>query len=54
VWDCLAPREQARVIELLVDRVTYDGVAGTISITFHPRGIKALASEMAEQREEAA
>lgn len=54
VWDCLAPREQSRVIELLVERVAYDGDGGNISITFRPSGIKALAGELAERKEEAA
>lgn len=54
LWDCLAPREQARVIELLVERVAYDGRAGKIAITFRPTGIKTLASELAERKDEAA
>ncbi len=54
VWDCLAPREQARIIELLVERVAYDGDGGNISITFRPSGIKSLAGELAERKEEAA
>lgn len=54
LWDCLAPREQARVIELLVERVAYDGNGGNISITFRPAGIKTLAGELAKRKEEAA
>ena len=54
VWDCLAPREQSRVIELLVECVAYDGDGGNISITFRPCGIKTLASELAQRKEEAA
>ncbi len=45
VWEQLAPREQARVIRLLVDRVEYDGRDQTVSISFHPSGIKHLAQE---------
>jgi site-specific DNA recombinase len=45
VWNALSPREQARVVQLLVERVDYDGALGTLSITFHPAGIKALAAE---------
>jgi len=52
LWDCLAPREQSRVIDLLVEKITFDG--GNISITFRPSGIKALAGELAERKEEAA
>ena len=47
VWDALAPREQVRIVELLVERVDYDGAANTVTITFHPSGIKALADEIA-------
>lgn len=54
VWDCLAPREQARVIELLVEQVAYDGQAGRISITFRPTGIKLLVGEWAKRTEGAA
>ena len=48
VWDTLSPREQARVIRLLVEQVNYDGEKGTVSVTFHPSGIKVLADEFAE------
>jgi site-specific DNA recombinase len=44
-WEQLTPREQERVIRLLIERVSYDGGAGTISITFRPTGIKSLAGE---------
>jgi site-specific DNA recombinase len=52
VWDALTPREQARVIGLLVERVDYDGASGKVSITFHPTGIKALAQQLADKRQE--
>jgi len=48
VWGTLAPREQIRIIRLLVQRVDYDGRKGTVSVTFHPTGIKALAHELDE------
>jgi hypothetical protein len=38
VWDALTPREQARVFELLVESVAYDGQAGSISVTFRTSG----------------
>ena len=44
MWESLSPREQARLLHLLVERVDYDGRDGTISITFHASGIKALAN----------
>jgi len=45
VWETLSPREQARVIRLLVQRVDYDGEKETVSVAFHPAGIKTLADE---------
>ena len=48
VWETLAPREQTRVIRLLVQRVDYDGEKGTVSVTFHPAGIKMLSREIAK------
>lgn len=54
LWDTLTPREQARIVELLVERVTYHSQRGTISITFRPCGIKSLGEELAEKQETAA
>jgi site-specific DNA recombinase len=45
VWDRLSPREQVRVLQLLVERVNYDGNKQTVSVTFHPTGIKSLVEE---------
>ena len=47
VWESLSPREQSRVLQLLIERVDYDGDAGTVSVTFRPTGIKALTDEFA-------
>jgi site-specific DNA recombinase len=52
VWDALATREQARIVQLLVERVDYDGSNDHVSITFHPTGIKALADEIAGHAKE--
>ena len=38
VWESLAPREQARVIRLLIQRVDYDGEKGTVSVNFPTAG----------------
>lgn len=43
VWQALSPREQARLISLLVARAEFDAADSTIEITFHATGIKALA-----------
>jgi site-specific DNA recombinase len=52
LWESLTPREQARIVQLLVQRVDYDGAEGRVSITFHPSGIKTLADELAQQQGE--
>lgn len=52
VWETLAPREQARIVQLLVQRIDYDGAAGKVAITFHPSGIKALAADSLNQPKE--
>jgi hypothetical protein len=51
VWETLTPNEQARVIELLVERVEYDGRDGKVTVAFHPTGIKSLADELTEYQE---
>ncbi len=54
LWASLAPREQLRVVELLVEQVVYNGPAGTVAITFRPTGIRTLAAGTAATEEEAA
>ncbi len=48
VWESLSPREQARIIRLLVERVGYDGRNGTVTVTFRSPGIKALCLKTGE------
>jgi len=48
IWETLSPREQVQIIKLLVERVDYDGEKSTVSVTFHPAGIKTLADELEE------
>ena len=47
LWQSLSPREQARVLHLLIERVDYDGTDGTVSVTFRPTGFRKLAEEEA-------
>jgi len=47
VWDALKPREQERVLDLLIESVDFDGAGGDLAITFRPAGIKTLAEEAA-------
>jgi site-specific DNA recombinase len=51
MWETLVPREQARVLELLVEQVEYDGQRGSVSLTFHPCGIKSLTHELTNRQE---
>jgi site-specific DNA recombinase len=37
IWESLSPREQARVIHLLVEKIGYDGDKGTIALTFRDK-----------------
>jgi site-specific DNA recombinase len=45
IWETLSPREQARIVHLLVEQVAYDGAKGTVAVTFRPGGIRALTEE---------
>lgn len=54
LWTTLSPREQARVVQLLVRRVEFNAADGAIEVSFHASGIKALASGNADSAEEAA
>ncbi len=40
VWESLAPREQSRIIRLLVERVGYDGRDGQVTVTFRTPGVR--------------
>ena len=45
VWETLTPKEQARIVQLLVERVDYDGERGRIAMTFRAAGLRALGEE---------
>jgi len=49
VWESLSPREQSRLIHLLIERVEFDGVGGNAAITFHPTGIRTFSSEFCQE-----
>jgi site-specific DNA recombinase len=53
VWEALTPREQTRLVELLVSRVDYNGASGKVAITFRADAVPLLAKELTD-REEAA
>jgi site-specific DNA recombinase len=45
VWDSLPLGEQAKLMHLLVERIDYDAEAESISISYHPAGIRTLIEE---------
>jgi site-specific DNA recombinase len=49
LWQSLIPREQARLLRLLISTVQFDGEAGTVSVTFRPSGIRGLATGKGEE-----
>jgi hypothetical protein len=38
------PREKARILALLLERVAYDGRVGEVSLKFRPGGVRTLAT----------
>ena len=42
VWENLIPREQARLLKLLIEVVEYDAAGSSISVTFRPSSIRAF------------
>jgi site-specific DNA recombinase len=51
VWDQLFPQERARVLHLLLERVTFDAGKGEVELVFRPGGIRALAREDGKETE---
>lgn len=47
VWNVLAPKEQARVLHLLIERIDHDGETDEITLTFRPVGLSSLARRAA-------
>jgi len=48
VWEVLPPRQQVRLVHLLVERVAYDARTETVAVTYRPNGVEAaLAAESA-------
>lgn len=42
IWDSLNSREQARLLNVLIERIGYDGSTGKVSITFKSLEIKEM------------
>ncbi len=49
VWNTLSPKEQAKFLALLIARVEYDAAESTVSVVFHPSGIKALSQNQMQE-----
>jgi len=45
VWNTLSPQERVRLLQLLLERVVYDGEKERVAITFRPSGIRELGKE---------
>jgi site-specific DNA recombinase len=45
VWGALLPRERANVMQLLIERIDYDGQGGELRITFRPAGLASLGAD---------
>jgi hypothetical protein len=54
VWDALMPREQTKVLQMLVEQVEFDGVNGNVAINFESTSIKTLGEALPHLHEETA
>jgi site-specific DNA recombinase len=54
LWTALTPREQIQVLELLIERVEFDGKANNVSVMFRPLGWQALSQQVVQSGESAA
>ena len=45
VWQELLPAERGRILQLLIETVSYDAEAGEVAITFRPGGVRMLAQD---------
>lgn len=48
VWNVLSPKEQARVLHLLIERIDHDGETDEVTLTFRPMGLSSLATVLEE------
>ena len=45
LWEALTANERTRLVNLLIERVDYDGVEQTIDVSFRPMGLATFARE---------
>ena len=48
LWASLASREQAKLVELLIERIDVHGADNRLDINFRPSGIRSLVAEREE------
>ncbi len=53
IWNALAPSEQAKAINQIIETIRYDGHTKELSITYHPLGIKMFSHEQQNKEREA-
>ena len=51
VWAELFPREQARILRLLMEEVQYDAARNEVTFTFRPGGWKGIALDLSPVEE---
>jgi site-specific DNA recombinase len=54
IWAALKCSEQVKILNLLIERVEYDGSTGNMAITFQSTGLKALSAQFEHHEETAA
>jgi site-specific DNA recombinase len=42
IWDALAGKERVQLVQLLVEKVTYNAATSSVSISFRPSGLESL------------
>jgi site-specific DNA recombinase len=53
-WAALKCSEQVEILNLLLERVDFHGDSGDVAITFHPTGLRAMATQVHQNEETAA
>ena len=53
LWQTLMPHEQIKMLQLLIERIDYDGAEGDLSIAFNPHGLHQMMTTSEKTREKA-
>lgn len=54
LWQAMTMVERQRLLQLLIERIDYDGKQGNVTIHFHPSGLESLLTESLGTKENAA